>query len=355
LQLSNDVTLIQNVNYIKYFRMCKLNSINRLIRVIVIGLTVALINPCLLLSQNLVPNYSFEILDSCPNALGQLSFAQGWINPQTNGIGSPELFSPCAAAIGSGTPTNFIGYCPPKTDSSYIGLACFLRLQNFNNLREYAEIQLTQTLVSGEQYYLEMNINCGDFVGFAQNLIGMVFSDTLYINPTNEYFPLSTAVEYSGLPVTDTANWTKISGVYTANGTENFLLLGCFKPDSLLLLDSINVGLPGGGGIVSYYYFDDIKVIPLDSLQGIDEPLSNLSVNLYPNPAKEWLTLDFNSNIQKQLNVSLFSTEGKEIKTWSEKYTSKMYLTLPQLSNGIYFLKIRNGAGEVVRKVVIRE
>jgi hypothetical protein len=113
--------------------------------------------------------------------------------------------------------------------------------------------------------------------------------------------------------------------------------------------------LPGGGGIVSYYYFDDIKVIPLDSLQGIDEPLSNLSVNLYPNPAKEWLTLDFNSNIQKQLNVSLFSTEGKEIKTWSEKYTSKMYLTSPELSNGIYFLKIRNGAGEVVRKVVIRE
>jgi hypothetical protein len=333
--------------------MCKLNSIKRLVRVIVIGLTVTLINPCFLLSQNLVPNYSFEILDSCPNAQGQLSFAQGWINPQTDVINTPDLFTSCAV-VGIKTPVNFIGYCVPKTDSSYIGLGCFVRFQNYNNVREYAEIQLSQALIAGEQYYLEMNINCGDFVGFAQNLIGMVFSDTLYINPTYEYFPLPTAIEYAGPPILDTATWTTVNGVYTANGNENFLLLGCFKPDSLLLLDSINVGFPGGGGIVSYYYFDDIKVIPLDSLQGIDEPISNLSVNVYPNPAKEWLTLDFNSNIQKQLNVSLFSMDGKEIKSWSEEYTSKIYLTLPQLSNGIYFLKFRNGGGEVVRKVVIR-
>jgi hypothetical protein len=230
-------------------------------------------------------------------------------------------------------------------------LVCFVRFQNLKNVREYAEIQLTQTLVANEQYYIEMNVSCAEQVGYAQNLIGMVFSDTLYINTTYEYFPLPTAIEYSGPPIIDTSNWSMISGVYTANGTENYLLIGCFKPDSLLLIDSIHVGFPGV--VQSYYYFDDIKVIPLDSLQGIDEPISNFSVNIYPNPAKEWLTLDFNSNMQKQLNVSLFSIEGKEVKNWSEKYTSKMYLTLPQLSNGIYFLKIRNGASEVVRKLVV--
>jgi hypothetical protein len=331
--------------------MCKLNTIQRLIRVIVIGLTVTLINPCLLLSQNLVPNYSFEILDSCPYAQGQLSFAQGWINPSPDTVSSPDLYSACGS-LSLSTPNNALGYNIPLTDSSYIGLVCYFRsFQNVQNLREYAEVELLQALISGEQYYLELNVNCPEVTGFTQDLIGMAFSDTLYTSLTYSYFPLPTAVEYVGSPIIDTMSWTKISGIYTASGNENFLILGCFKPDSLLQLDSINVGLPGLGQ--SYYYFDDIKVIPLDSLQGLDEPISNLSVNVYPNPAKEWLTLDFNSIIQKQLNVSLFSVEGKEIKNWSEKYTSKMYLTLPQLSNGIYFLKIRNGAGVVVRKVII--
>jgi hypothetical protein len=332
--------------------MCKLNTIQRLIRVIVIGLTLTLINPCFSLSQNLVPNYSFEILDSCPDGQGQLSFAKGWINPSPDSISTPDLFSSCSQVISFGTPYNLLGFNVPKTDSSYIGLICFLRYQNVQNLREYAEVELKQTLISGEQYYLELNVNCPEVTGFTQDLIGMAFSDTLYTSLTYSYFPLPAAIEYIGSPIIDTMSWTKISGIYTANGNENFLILGCFKPDSILLLDSINVGLPGLGQ--SYYYFDDIKVIPLDSLQGLDEPISNLSVNVYPNPAKEWLTLDFNSNIQKQLSASLFSMDGKEIKNWSEKYTSKMYLTLPQLSNGIYFLKIRNGAGEVVRKVVVR-
>jgi len=330
-----------------------MKSIKGLFRFIVIGFVISLINPCFSFSQNLVPNYSFEILDSCPYLQGQLSFAKGWINPYPDSISTPDFFSSCASAIGASTPSNFAGYSVPLTDSSYVGLVCFMRFQNYKNIREYAEIQLIQTLTAGEQYYLEMNISCAEVVGFAQNLIGMSLSDTLYSRISFGYFPISTAIEYTGSPIIDTANWIKISGIYTASGTENYLLLGCFKPDSLLQLDSINVGLPGLGQ--SYYYFDDIKVIPLDSLQGIDEPISNFSVNVYPNPAKEWLTLDFNSNIQKQLNVSLVSLDGKEIKTWSEKYTSKMYLTLSQLSNGIYFLKIRNGAGEVVRKVVVGE
>jgi hypothetical protein len=330
-----------------------MKSIKGLFRFIVIGFVVSLINPCFSLSQNLVPNYSFEILDSCPDGQGQLSFAQGWINPSPDTISTPDLFSSCAQVISLGTPYNFEGFNIPKTDSSYIGLICFLRFQNNKNLREYAEIELSQKLMLGEQYYLEMNVSCAEVVGFASNLIGMVLSDTLYTSPSYEYFSLPTVIEYTGSPLIDTSNWTKISDIYTANGNEQFLLIGCFKPDSVLLLDSINVGLAGAG--YSYYYFDDIKVIPLDSLQGIDQPISNLSVNVYPNPAKEWLTLDFNSNIQKQLNVSLFSLDGKEIKAWSEKYTSKMYLTLPQLSNGIYFLKIRNGTGEVVRKVIVGE
>jgi hypothetical protein len=303
-------------------------------------------------AQNLVPNYSFEQVDSCPYKQGQLSFAQGWINPQNDTNGTPDFFSHCSPVFQFNTPANILGFAFPKTDSSYIGLLLFQYYQGINNLREYAEIELLQTLIAGEQYYLELNVSCAENVGYAQNLIGMAFSDTLYINPTYQYFPIPTALEHIGSPIIDTTNWTKISGIYSAIGTEQFLLLGCFKPDNILLLDSLNVGSPIDD--FSYYYFDDIKVIPLDSLQGIDEPISNLLVNVYPNPAKEWLTLDFNSNIQKQLNVSLFSVEGKEIKNWSEKYTSKMYLTLPQLSNGIYFLKIRNGAGEVVRKVVIR-
>ncbi len=332
-----------------------MKSIKGLFRFIVIGFVISLINPCLLLSQNLVPNNSFEVYDTCPYLEGQARFASGWFNPQSDTITSPDYFNSCSSWPFS-TPFNGFGSQTPYHGFAYLGLALYVNINNLHDIREYVEIELLQTLIVGKQYYLELNVSFADRVGYGQNFIGLAFSDTLYVKPTYEYFNIPTAIEYNGPPLIDTVNWVTISGVYTATGTEQFILLGCFKPDSLLLLDSINVYYPGGGdGQESYYYFDNIKVIPLDSLQGIDEPISNLSVNVYPNPAKEWLTLDFNSKIQKQLNVSLISMDGKEIKSWSEKYTSKMYLTLPQLSNGFYFLKIRNGAGEVVRKVVVGE
>jgi hypothetical protein len=300
--------------------------------------------------QNLVFNSGFEIADTCPNNQGNINLAHGWFNANTVFPSTTDYYHLCSPLAGLTPPSIFTGYQNAHFGDAFIGMGVYTL--GLSNSREYAETELLDTLTGGEIYYVEFYAVLGNSLNLAISNLGAYLTNSILIN--NNFTVISVLPQIENpdtIYLNDTLNWMKISGTFTAVGGEKFITIGNFR-DDLLTNDTV-LSQDSTFYNYCYYYIDDIIVMPLDSLQGLDEPISNLSVNVYPNPAKEWLTLDFNSNIQKQLNVSLFSIDGKEIKTWSEKYTSKMYITLPQLSNGIYFLKIRNGAGEVVRKVVI--
>ncbi len=118
-------------------------------------------------------------------------------------------------------------------------------------------------LVSDKLYYLEFFTNKMDYYNKANNNIGLLLSDTDIVRNSREALNIPpTLLPYGNPVITDSVNWTKVSGVYRAHGGEQYVLLGNFLPDSLTTVVQVH---PGGYEQATYS-FDDVSVIPLDSL-----------------------------------------------------------------------------------------
>jgi hypothetical protein len=119
----------------------------------------------------------------------------------------------------------------------------------------------------GKCYYAEYFVSLVNSVNNACNNQAMLFTNTpVYVDTANGklLLPSNPQVTNYGNPIIqDTLNWVKVSGVFTANGGEQYLTLGNFKTDA----QTNYVHWQSSGGYnAAYYYVDDVSVIPLDSM-----------------------------------------------------------------------------------------
>jgi hypothetical protein len=85
---------------------------------------------------------------------------------------------------------------------------------------------------------------------------------------------------------------------------------------------------------------------------------SSFSINkVYPNPVKDFVTVELQSEVTGTIQVSLFNILGTEVKKWETQSLfngeQKLRLDLSQLKSGIYILKI-NKKG-LVRTQVLKK
>jgi OmpA-OmpF porin, OOP family len=69
------------------------------------------------LSQNLVPNPSFETYSSCPEGISEVDLAVPWINPT---FGTSDFFHSCSSNFVD-VPYNFFGFQYAHTGEGYGG------------------------------------------------------------------------------------------------------------------------------------------------------------------------------------------------------------------------------------------
>jgi len=84
-------------------------------------------------------------------------------------------------------------------------------------------------------------------------------------------------------------------------------------------------------------------------LQKINIKPASEKIKLYPNPAKDYITIQ--GDLPAEADITFLSSEGKIIFTkhiLTNRYSFQ--LNLPGLANGIYFLKINNQ----VKKIIIQ-
>jgi hypothetical protein len=82
--------------------------------------------------------------------------------------------------------------------------------------------------------------------------------------------------------------------------------------------------------------------------------ISNLSV--YPNPSDGRFTISFMAKLNETLMMNLFSFDGREVwKSEAEVTAGDNSFTIrqPQLSSGIFLLKLSGTGGSIYRKVVV--
>jgi hypothetical protein len=292
-----------------------------------------------LFSQNLVPNWSFESLTFCPVGPNELYKAYPWFNSTT---GSPDYFNACSN--GMYVPNNGFCFQYAKTGVAYSGIATWSGLDI--NYREYLEIELLDSLVHNNSYSVSFYVSLSETIRYSISNIGIYLSDTAIYSLVNTNFPFVPQIENpAGNFLTDTVNWIKISGMYTAHGGEKFITIGNFRDDAHTDTLAANPSQYG----YSYYLVDDVTVIDADSVQGLHEQ-SNISFSISPNPASELLIITLPLNVSSTA-FTIVNTMGVIVKQ-NESTTpqNEMVINIATLPRGVYFVKVKTNKGNGFKK-----
>ncbi len=214
---------------------------------------------------NLVPNPSFEQYTICPNN----TTISGVHNSKPDDWNKPDVrnavyFNICQNLPPHlGIPYNGFGgkfsYQYPRTGDAYVGLS-YLN----SGYQNYIQTQLFDSCKKGRKYYAEYDVNLSNASKYGCNNIGMLFTkNAVYADTVNQNLLLANPqiLNYGNPIVTDTMGWVKISGIFTAQGGEQYLTLGNFKSESNTQTKIVTP--TGYGG--SAYYVDDVAVYGLDS------------------------------------------------------------------------------------------
>lgn len=215
-------------------------------------------------SQNLVPNPGFE--NTISLSCGYINYPSEFTSTVYNWImpsgGTSDIFSTLTAPYCalSAFSTNYYtrGVQVPRTGTTMAGFFTY-GVDGYPDYREYLEVELISPLAIGKTYYVEMYVSASDRMMYATNNIGMYFSTDLVDLP-GTYTTLSyTPQVKSNSIITDTINWVKISGTFTATTAAQYLLIGNFydNANTATLVKNNNTASIAIG---AYYYVDDVLV-----------------------------------------------------------------------------------------------
>lgn len=300
-------------------------------------------------SQNLVPNPSFELYSQCPDNANQIDRAIGWSTYSE----TPDYYHSCSPSSNYSTPNNVWGYQIPATGEGYAGGYFFTNLPV--NAREIIGTQLSSPTIIGQKYYVSFKVSLtlsSPFLNAACNNLGVLFS-TISYNVTNP-IPLNNfAHVYTSSIITDTANWTTISGSFIADSAYQYMAIGNFFDD----LNTNYTPYDSSGYYTAFYYIDDICV-STDSLfcnpVGVEENYFSQKIKIYPNPFNDFTNIVFEDASINDISLSLYDVFGENVKEFHNHITSKkITLQKDNLSEGIYFLKIQIGNQLFIHKLLI--
>ncbi len=93
---------------------------------------------------------------------------------------------------------------------------------------------------------------------------------------------------------------------------------------------------------------------PLHNCVGINEAEPAVNFNIFPNPAKMVLNVQFDEKLQDKTEIKLFNVVGTLTRqTEIKKNTQKVSIDISNLAPGTYFLKVFSSKGSSTKKIVI--
>lgn len=214
-------------------------------------------------AQNLVPNPGFEQYRKCPysfstdpNDFGPT----GW-SSATNG--TPDYYNRCSIGQ-NGVPRNWAGVSHTHSGSAYAGIYAWNN-KSKGHYREYIQCKLKEPLKKGKDYLVQFYYRLSSYSVYAVDRVGLALSDsTVWFKGDGVLTIPTVLLEVKDLE-TFTNAWHLASAEITANGGEQFLVIGNFHSNDSTKTVKINYRegkspmLSGG----AYYYIDDVSVTPI--------------------------------------------------------------------------------------------
>jgi hypothetical protein len=302
------------------------------------------------ISQNLVPNPSFETYTTCPFNTAQLEFTTNWVKCSS----STDYFNSCAGGGFVSVPLNLQGYQQAAEGNGYIGIIAYALHDNGNGptlYREPAGTLLTQTLSIGTKYYASFKVapTINNFESCcAVNKLGLRFStvkqSTINPAPVNNFAHI-----YSNTIITDTLNWTTIKGSFIADSAYTFVAIGNFFDTLSTSVIDYNNDYPNTYG--AYYYVDDVR-ISTDSnfvLAYIDN-FDKENFSVYPNPFFDKIKI--RKGLSSIHHVVLYNALGQIV---VQKKDISDEIDLSCLPPGVYILEIKSKNNQIGEKIKIQK
>lgn len=195
---------------------------------------IILLSSTIMKAQNLLMNGSFEDENICTEFIKNCA-PEGWI--------STSLRS---------------DYYFDDVKNAYDGqhFAGLIAITSSPRSRNYLRSRILCGLRPGASYLLEFFTRSEHPV---LDSVGIYFSaDDILYRKTGMKNTVPQLWLKNGLATTSTTTWQKVSLVYTASGTENFIVIGDFKTQGYQLRGRPDLGKD------FYFFIDDISLVPVD-------------------------------------------------------------------------------------------
>lgn len=307
---------------------------------------------------NLVPNSSFEIDTACPNSSGQLYYAPPWFQASiasgnTTSSCDSELFDECVTSYWNlGIPHNQWGFQEAHSGHAYAGFVSYMHWQIWH---EYLEVPLISPLLENREYCVEFFVSLSENSPYAISNVGAFFSSDSLLDDRPFFMPIDTVVPQVENPVenllTDTMNWIRIGGQFTAKGGERFLTIGNFH-----LPENTNFTTAQGNGLFSsaYYFIDDISVIDCDSSStSVFDPSSVPILSCNPNPTTGYTRIDFKTPTDN-ITLVVYNEYGEVVHRAQLHSVTSYGIELPNI-NGVYIVRVIFSDGKHSTLKVVKE
>lgn len=289
-----------------------------------ISLLVCSFSSHLRAQENLIPNGSFEELDSCPNG-GDDFFVKSWFNPTQ---ATPDCFNDCNNQLNgnSGIPRNFAGYQNPIDGFGYIGIYTYDKLEEY---REYVGCELRHSMTKGTVYSITMYVSLSGLGNIATNNLGVAFTNSMPLQNDHRILSLTSVPIYFENVILDTTEWHHLVWNYTATGSEQYMVIGNLLHDNETTLAFIDSAEPE---YFSYYFIDQVSVVKND-IATIDFPtvITPNSDGMNDELFIENLNFPYSFKVYNRWGETVYSISNRSSIQWNGRSDGQ------QLSEGVYY------------------
>jgi hypothetical protein len=192
----------------------------------------------------------------------------------------------------------------------------------------YAQRTVTSTLVTHDKLEVQVSTNCGATWVSVYNKAGATLKTVPPVDSVMDYEPSSSS---------DWRHETVNLSIYAG-------------------LSSIFVRFKGTSNFGNDLYIDNIN-FNISSTTGIEEHESVNNLNVYPNPVTGNAIVNFNITEASEVAITLYNTIGETILNDNlgklNPGIQNYSLNSKSINNGLYFLNIRIGNSNVVKKITI--
>jgi hypothetical protein len=212
---------------------------------------------------NYIQNGSMEQMINC-NAPNNVSKAKYWRSIDSVNYGNSFLESTCYPNVPYGT----FGYQWSKNGGNHlvVGMLCTPPACLPYDHRGYIRNRLKSNLINGKTYCVKFYVNITDNSSYGIDAFGAFFGDNSLDTITKMNIPLTylnpQIKNPTGNVITDTMNWTLITGTFVATGIEKHCVIGNFKSDAATNKTFINnLNFPS---VYTNVLVDAVSCIPTD-------------------------------------------------------------------------------------------